>query len=247
MRRIAFFTAILWGSCGAFGQYYSPDEFLQDYSREFSTNIMVYQKSIGFGFTSGKLLDKNRTRLLSFDIINMRHPKEIRVTNANVQSSGVYTPGKLNMLYLVRGGMGMRYKLSDKRVRNSVEVSVNLSGGPVLGFLKPVYLEILRFSPDNPEGNFTVERYDPAIHSNPNEIVGSASMFRGFGEMQVKPGIWGKASLMLDWSDYADEIKALEMGVAMDAFLQKMPILAFADNLSVFPMCFVAFHFGSRW
>jgi hypothetical protein len=243
----SFVLAVLLFSSTLQAQYFSPDEYLQDYSREFSTNLLVHQRSIGFGITMGKILDERRTRLMEIEILNMRHPKEIRVQNASIQGAGLFTPGKLNMLYLLRGGMGMRYKLHDKRIKNSLEVNLNLSGGPVFGFVKPIYLEILRITPDNPEGSLTIERYDPAIHSNESEIVGTASMFRGFNDMQLRMGLWGKASISLDWGDYADEIKSLELGVALDAFGSKIPILAYAENLSMFPTCFVAMHFGSRW
>ena len=86
-----------------------------------------------------------------------------------------------------------------------------------------------------------------------NEIYGRASNFRGFNELSVHPGLHFKYGLNFDYSSYKDGIKGLEIGVALDAYLNEIEIMAEdvygiggAENKQLFVNLYLNFFFGRK-
>jgi len=146
-------------------------------------------------------------------------------------------------LMVARLGWGQQYRIAEKDDDLAVRVDLNLTLGPNLGLLKPVYIEVLR---ENDEGETVrkIERYEPTgRHIDQGKIYGGASYLRGLTEVRGIPGVSSKASLSFAWDDF----KSIETGVMVDAFPRKMPIFAFIDNKELFINLYLNFSFGKHW
>jgi hypothetical protein len=151
-------------------------------------------------------------------------------------------------MLIVRPTYGGKHQITDKIRRSGVEVNYVWGIGPSLGLAKPVYLEIGK--PDNiPYETFVIERYDPAIHDVQN-IYGRASYFKGFGEMKLYPGGFGRFGLNFEYSGQTTGIKAIEVGASLDAYPVVVPIMAELEgvtNKQFFFEFYLAIEFGKKY
>lgn len=187
--------------------------------------------------------------ILEFDFVRGKHPKEIRISNPAFSNPRPYVYGKQNDLFFAHLGGGRTSLIFDKSPINGVEVRYLLSGGLSLALLKPIYLDILvpRNNAPDPTTFITVtEQYDPDRHFTSN-IFGAAFFTQGLNQTNITPGIYGKLGLVFEWGYYAESIKTFEAGVMVDAFPQALPVMAFAENRSLFVSFFLNVQLGKRW
>ncbi len=214
--------------------------------RELSFGFQLHPRGMGANVQTARLIKPRIWRSFDFDLVSMKHPKEFRIRSSS-QAPGTFIFGKLNSLFLLRAGYGRKYELSTKLYRNTIGTSISWHAGPLVGFLKPVYLEIFYPSPDNQYGYLVSERYNPETHTNIPRIYGTSAFTRGIGESSFRLGAFAKGSLTFDWSSFSDIIQAVELGGAVDIFPREVPILAFAQNKKVFTSLYLCVHIGSRW
>jgi hypothetical protein len=119
-------------------------------------------------------------------------------------------------------------------------------GGVSLGFAKPVYLYILKPSPQFYEYTIVEEKYDPNQHYVDN-IYGRAPFVKGFDEIGFYPGIHTKIGLDFDYGVYRTKVKSLEVGAIVDIFPRPVPIMAFNDPDYYFLTFYLSFNFGKRY
>ena len=193
----------------------------------------MHSSGFGLDFRKGFRKTGFKKNILSLQLVNMRHPKEIKTKNepnsnstANSQSGFFY--GKLNSLYILRPSFGRQKVLFSKEARKGVEVSYILFGGASLGLLKPVYLEIARPTVSS-RNSISIEKYDPEKHDR-DQIYGRASGLHGIDEIKLYPGLHGKFALNFEYAAQDNLIRALETGAALDIFHEEVPIMAMTDN-----------------
>ena len=213
--------------------------------------LMAHTNGWGIEVLYARNKGRKKNTLYSFDyLFSLKHPKEAKVVNKVYEQANPYVYGRKNALMVARIGMGQQYRIADKEEDLGVRVDFNYTIGPNVGLLKPVYLELIRESPDG-RLNVETEKYDPREHVNQGVIFGGASYMKGFGEIKFEPGISAKTSLSFAWGDHDEKFKSLETGIMVDAFYKKMPIFAFMDdeidNKSVFINLYISFSFGTRW
>ncbi|MHB8261615.1 MAG: hypothetical protein ACYDCN_15970 [Bacteroidia bacterium] len=204
----------------------------------------IYVHSRGFGViyrrywhVTGKL-----KRLIEFEGLNMRHPKEISEKTDNGGKSFKY--GKLNALLFMRGGFGFQQTLYERADRKSIEVRMLYSVGATVCFSKPVFLQV-----DSTIGGYISVKdaaYNPST-MNQNNIVGRAPIFEGIQDLKVYPGVYGKLGFSFEYGDRTNAIKAIELGTVVDFFPSAIPIMAYNKPENFFVTLYVAFHFGKRW
>ena len=218
------------------------------FKREWYGGAMIH----GHGWGLNLYYAKHRTavdRLLyGLEIAGMKHPKEVKSFNPYYEESRGYFYGKSNSLLIVRPTFGKKQQITDKIRKSGVELNWVWGIGPSIGLAKPVYLEIGK--PDVvPYVEYAIERYDPAIHNIQN-IYGRASWFRGFGEMTIYPGAFGRAGLNFEYSGQTTGIKALEIGASLDAYPVAIPIMAELEgvqNKQFFFEFYLAAQFGRKY
>jgi hypothetical protein len=214
---------------------------------EISGGYMLHPRGMGINLKQGRRLNENNWRVISFDLLSMKHPKEFRVRSTGFSSPGSYIFGKLNSAFFVRGGIGIKKNLSGKLYRNTISASVQIEGGPVLGLLKPVYLEIYHSAPDLQNGYLLSERYNPDVHTDQSVIFGNSRFGKGLGDTKARAGAYVKAGLQLDWSDFPDHLQSIELGISVDMFPQHLPIMAYAANKNVYGSLYICINLGNRW
>jgi hypothetical protein len=247
MRALLLSLLITAGACVQ-AQQTIYEEARVPFRRELYGGLMLHGDGWGLHFFYAKHRNAIDRTLFGMEIVGMKHPKEVKSFNPYYEDSRGYFYGKSNALLIVRPTIGKKHQITDKIRRTGVELNYVWSVGPSLGLAKPVYLQIGK--PDNiPYQEFVIERYDPAVHSVQN-IYGRASWFKGFGEMKLYPGGFGRAGLNFEYSGQTTGIKSIEVGMSMDAYAVKVPIMAElegVENKQFFWEFYVALQFGKKY
>lgn len=237
IRLLAISLLILLGCPSLVGQESLLGSERTLYSKEMAGEIILHNEGWGLGFEHGKYLTAKKRRLLTVQIVGMKHPKEIKSFNPFYEDSRGYFFGKLNSLLILRAGMGKKIQLTEKRRKSGVEVNYLWNIGPSLALLKPVYLQIGYLDdPDNanatrgfPYSYIVDERYDPDVHF-PDNIFGRSNWFKGLGELAVRPGIFARFGFNFEYDSENAGLRAIEAGITVDAYPEKLPIMAFDDS-----------------
>ena len=213
---------------------------------EVSFGFNIHTSGWGFDFRRGKNLTVSKKRMFEAEIVNMKHPKEVRSVNPYFDNAKSFFYGKMNSVMVLRAAMGQQQVLFSKAERSGVEVRLNYTAGLSLGFAKPVYLNILYPTAFEGEYEVVIEKYDPDRHYVDN-IYGRAPFTEGIAETRVYPGGYAKLGLTFEYGALADDIKAIEAGVTVDAYGKKLPIMAIAENNQVFFNFYINILYGRKW
>jgi hypothetical protein len=232
------------------------------YQKQNTFGLKLYSDGWGAFFEKGYQKSVYKTNLFSLEIGERKHPKEDKVFS--LQQSGGFlfgTPlifGKQNNFFFTKLGVGQSYLIGGKGNRNGVSVSAVYKGGLSLGLLKPYYVDIQ--SPNAVE-TLSVKwedglgPYDDVFLGLP---IGSSGLFKGFNEIQIKPGAFVQGSLRFDYGRYNEMVSALEVGFNIEYYSSNMPIMIEKDltiqNQSpilvepkkLFLNVFIAIEFGRR-
>jgi hypothetical protein len=221
------------------------------YSREIYGGPVVHGDGWGGQFWYATYSTARVRNLYGFELVGMKHPKEIKSYNPYYEDSRGYYFGKSNSLLIIRPGFGRKYRLTEKIRRSGVEVNYLWSLGPSLALLKPVYLQIgYRIDEREipPYDNIIEERYDPERHFA-NNIFGRASWFRGLGELSVRPGVFGRMAMNFEYAGDNTGVRALEVGTTVDVYPAQLAIMAEGSgvrNKNVFFELYIALLFGGK-
>lgn len=219
----------------------------QVYDREYTFGGIGHSRGYSINGRYFKYLDGYTKYGFEVEIAKLRHPKEVRTPSPFFSNSRGLVFGRINSLYTVRVGYAQEKILYDKTDQGSVSISLITNGGLSLGMLKPIYIQV--FQGDGSSSNLSTERYNPLIHNQ--SIFGEANFFRGFGEIDVLPGIYGKVGANFDYDFLDDKITSMEVGIAYDYFFNEVPIFeeAVAEediNWTGFFQIYLAINFGYK-
>ncbi len=221
------------------------DEATVVYKESIFGGVLLHTNGYGAHITYAKNKTAFKARTYQFDVIVMRHPKEVRSFNAFYEDSRSYIYGKLNTFFILRPSIGSRVIKFDKIRKSGVGVGYSWRVGPALGLTKPVYLEILL--PESPPFRRVVERYDPERHTFA-DIYGRAGGLRGFNEMELHPGVHGSFALNFDYDSRREGLKGIELGASVDYFpLGEVEIMALTENTNLYVNLYVTLQFGKKF
>ena len=216
-----------------------------EYSSEFSWGINKNSSSGiigGLVFKKARKVSENTMESFGLEIINVRHPQEVRKSSG---SGNFFIYGKSNYLYALRLQYGRDFILFHKAPQQGVEIKAVFAAGPSIGFVAPYYIER---SVDGGGGLLTVkEQYDP---NNPGHqfgyIVGNAGLFYGIGESKIQLGGNLKAALNFETGVLKSQVTGFEVGFLLDAYTNKIIMVPTASNKAVYPTIFLTIFYGSR-
>ncbi len=224
------------------------------YNRETTLNLRL-TTARGFlaGLEFGRLRTYYRTTYFHISIGELRHPKEQRQSADPLLSRSFrpYIFGKRNNAFMLRGAWGVKRYFSEKAKQRGVAVGVSYTFGPSLALLKPYYLAICYPNPTRPgdcrimHEKYSEENANLFLDEN-GRIKGASPFTRGLGEISPRPGITASAAAHFDWGAFDEIVKALEVGVMLDAFPAELPILISSANQRLFVNFFVNLQFGKR-
>ena len=219
-----------------------------NYDNEYTFGAQIYNKGIGIDF---KLANFNTIRKATFyhaQLMTIRDPKEVKISNSAQDQSGVYTYNKINQAFALNLGYGFRYYLAPKLTNSDAAVSLNISGGLSLTFLKPIYVNVLDYSSgSNPAGNIKSQKITENNAPLQSDILGNSQFSKGLNELSTYTGLYTKVGLNVDWSDYMENIKSIEVGFIINAFSSNLPLIRKYENKSVYSTFYIAFSIGDKY
>jgi len=212
------------------------------FRNEKSFAILLNTDGLGFSYREGKRLDYLNKRLFEIDLGTLRHPKEVKLSNPYYQTPGTFVFGKANSVIFIRGGIGHQHEIYKKADLGGIAVRYFFSGGPVIAFYKPIYYKILN-PVSSTEFEIKEEKFDVKKHE-PSMIYSKSSFTKGFNETKLLPGLYAKGGFNFEYSKEDKIIHAIEVGVQVNLFPKKIPIMATASNKAIFFSLFASYRFG---
>ena len=214
--------------------------------KQFSGGVILNSRGWGAQFKKGKNITYFKSFLWEINAVSMRSPKQIRTINPYFSNAKSYVYGKLNNVYVVRGGVGFDKLLNRKPYWGGVELRYVYYGGLSLAIAKPIYLYILNYTSSYYEYVIETEKYDPEKHVS-DDIYGRAPFVKGLNELKFYPGIYAKFGFNFEFGVYNSKIKSLEVGAMVDLYPFPVPIMAFEDGEHYFLTFYLCFSLGKRY
>ena len=204
--------------------------------------LIMHTQGLGLNLYFSKFKTADTKKLFAFDIVSMKHPKEVKSFGVIDENAKGFVFGKLNSLYVLRLGLGRKRILYEKLREQAVEISYFWIAGASIGMAKPVYLEVFNIVGEL----IQVERYDPEKHNLTN-IFGRGPAARGISEIKFYPGVCLKLGVTFEYSGYRSGIKAIEVGGVFDAYPQRIPIMTKTKNNFLYPSLYINLLFGKKY
>ena len=212
------------------------------FRNERSYAVMLNSDGLGLGYREAKRIDFLNKRFFEIDAGMFKHPKEYKISNPYTTGTA-FVFGKLNNTIFIRGGIGYQKELFSKADLGGVAIRYIISGGPILTAYKPIYYKVIY--PGQYPGEYIIkeEKFDIALH-DPTNIYSRSSFTKGLNEIKVLPGIYAKGGLNFEYSVEDKVIHAIEVGIQVNCFPKKVPIMSGPNNKAIFPSFFVSYKFG---
>lgn len=220
------------------------EEKTTTFSTEMYGGIGMHTNGFHASFRWGKYLSGFTKRIYEIEIANIKHPREVKSVSPFDDDMRGYVYGKKNALYTLRPNIGFHKVFVPKQSIKGVSIAYVTHIGASLGLAKPIYLTVEK--QDERNNVYVVkEKFDPDEHQQ-GEIYGRASFFNGLDELKLYPGAFARAGLHFDYGSERESIRALELGLKADLFLEKVPIMAFATNRQFYLNIYLSIFFGAR-
>ena len=222
---------------------------LQDYRSKHEASGGARIQTNGFSIFGeyGWIKNMYRTRLIQFEysyFIDYRQKSQ----QPQDQGGRNYEFGVQNRFHTLRFDYGFKRVLADKFDKNGVKLSFVYFGGLSMGLIKPYYLDLIY----NIDGIPTIkaQRYstsNAASFLNVDSINDAAPIRDGLGQMVPVGGLNSKMGLDFDWGKKDAFVKALQCGVMLDVYYERIPIMITTDNRFYQFTFYLSFQFGKRY
>ncbi len=189
----------------------------------------------GLSFRYLKLRKSKRYHLYSFDLVDIKHPKELRTSNP--LTGEFYIPGKANFLYALRALYGRENVFFRKSQEQGVQIHGSLAAGPVLALVAPYIVDYL-----HPNNLISRAPYHPEQHPNFDNIIGTAPLGEALAEGRFAYGASVRASLTFEYSSIKNNVIGVEAGALIDVLNEKVVIMPLSHNNQVFPTLYLSFN-----
>jgi hypothetical protein len=212
------------------------------YRNEKSFGVSLNSNGIGISGRYAKRINARKKTLWEIDGANIKHPKEVRISNSYYNNRS-FVFGKENLFLNLRGGWGKQHEMFRKVDRGGISIRRYFTFGPTIGFLKPIYYEVFKAGGGGVNDYYiSEEKFSTSTHQG--NIYGRASFFKGIDETTITPGIYGRFGFSFEYSKSDITIHAIETGVSLDLFPREMVIMATEQNSFFFFTLFVSYRFG---
>ncbi|MFZ4057636.1 MAG: hypothetical protein ACOYKE_05830 [Ferruginibacter sp.] len=218
------------------------------YSKHTVYGLKLTSDGYGGFIEIGRAKSIRKALLFQLDIGERKHPKEEKQTNPFIPTSP-FIFGKINYFYPVKLGVQQQILLGNKSNKNGVSVTGNFGGGLSLGLLRPYYLEIndvtnanrkfIKY--DSPDSVIFVSNVELA-----NLSVAGTGLGRGWSDLKIVPGIYGKTSIRFDYGRFNEMVNALEVGLTAEFYSKKIPQLIYLKQRNLFFNAYISILFGKR-
>lgn len=228
------------------------------YRYEWAIDLRLHTNGFSVAYNSGKITSYDKSNYIQFELGYMRDRRE-KSQNKNQAFPGIgqsssFAFGKINNMFVARGGWGTRKYLSEKAKRKGLAIGYTYLLGPSIALLKPYYLQLQYRTEEDGTITTTIrnEKFSEENRSkflNYNDIYGGGGFFKGFNEISITPGIHGKAAIVFSMGAYDKYVKTIESGLMVDFYPKKIAIMAETENINNLPYFinfYVNLHIGRR-
>jgi hypothetical protein len=118
------------------------------------------------------------------------------------------------------------------------------NAGLSLGLLRPYYVTVS--DPQTGEREIKYSPEDSALFLDQSAIISGGGFGKGWGEIKIKPGAFAKVGLRFDYGRFNETVSAIEIGLSVEAYASKVPILLLQEEKQVFIQGHIAILFGRR-
>ena len=212
------------------------------YRNERTFGLLLNTDGFGISYREGKRLDFLNKRLYEIDFGVIKHPKEVKLTNPYYQNAKSFVFGKLNSVFFIRGGIGHQHEIFSKADQGGIAIRYFYTAGPALALYKPIYYKVL-YPVSTTRSETRDEKFEESIHQ-PGDIYSKSAFTKGLNETKILPGIYAKGGFNFEYSKEDKVIHAIELGLSVNAFPKKIPIMATTDNKAIFLSVFVSYRIG---
>ena len=213
------------------------------YRKAWHAGFLIHTRGIG-GHYRGEVFKGSRIKnFYAIEAYNIKHIEEQKSFNPSGDQSNSFIYGKMNQVYVFKGGIGRQSIMFEKLVLRGVQISSVVGANLLFALVKPVYVNVYRFEDERQVES--TERYNPYEHSY-GQIIGRGPFLKGFGEAQIIPGFGLKTAMNFEFAPTDEKIKAIEVGANIDGFMKPLPLMAFNTQYSVQLTLYVNFQFGKK-
>ena len=220
------------------------EEGVLSYVKQTAFGVQMRTNGYGLFLEIGRSRSPRFTNLYVFELTEIKHPKEEKISNASTFFSNSFVYGKINNFYQAKLGFGQQYVFGQKGNKNGVAVLGIVEGGLSMGLLKPYYVQINEQSVGAKDVKY--DSNDSTSFLDMSKIIGGSGFTKGWGELKVKPGAFVKAALRFDFGRFNESIQALEIGMSVDAYASKIPQMVYNEPKQLFFQGHFALVFGHR-
>lgn len=259
MKRVLFTVAISLFAMSIFGQSKARladplGEEIPEFKKEITFDIRLHTNGFAIAGNYGLIRSVKKSIVFQIELATIKHPREIRQSfdifpGPLSTSPKAFIYGKQNAFYAFHFGYGGKRYFSQKAKKRGVAVGLTYTVGPSLGIAKPYFLDLIRFSDGMEDFEIVSERYSEEnadLFLNLGTIYGASGFTHGLGELSFIPGGHAKVGLHLDWGAFDTFVKALDVGITIDAYHKKVPIMLTEDNKFLFVNLYISLQLGKR-
>lgn len=189
----------------------------------------------------GRASSVKKALLFQLEISERKHPKEEKLGSVYSQSIP-FVYGKINNFYPVKLGVQQQILFGNKSNKNGVSVTGNVGGGLSLGLLRPYYVQV------NSGNGLDYIKYDSpdSLDFLGGNIFGGPSLSKGWNEMTITPGVYGKAALRFDYGIFNEIVSAIEVGLHGEYYSKNIPQMVYNKEKKFFYGAYFSLIFGKR-
>jgi hypothetical protein len=231
LKYLLILSSICFTSFHASAQEVESDTILDQVllRKKMAGGIVLHSRGWGIQFAKGRNITYFKSVMWEVNAVSMKSPKQFKMYYPFDSNSKGYFYGKLNQVYVIRGGIGIDKMLNRKPYWGGVELRLLAFGGLSMAITKPIYLNIVYYNASFFNREIVIEKYDPTRHF-PDNIYGRASFSRGLGELKFYPGVYGKVGMNFEYGQFNSKVKSAEIGVVFEFFPIPVPIMAFNES-----------------
>jgi hypothetical protein len=203
----------------------------------------------GFMFKHTRQLSESRYHSFGLELVDVRSQKETRYPTNNNNSNGTFTYDKLNNFFVVRPQYGREWVLFRKAPEEGVQINLLVAAGPSIGLLKPYYLQYTDSNTSTSPRDVSYQQLideSGGINGVKYERIVGTRFWAGFDELKARIGGHVKAGLSFEFGAFRNSVTGFEVGLLLEAYSQKIPIMYRPENRSVFTSAYLTFFLGSK-
>ena len=173
----------------------------------------------------------------TFALDRIKDPKEYKVSGySGVGLANGYFYGKVNTLFSFKMGYAQRKLIAGKPEDKNVAIHAFYGGGLDFGLAIPYFY-------DTPFGKMQFNETNADTLLSTGVLVGG-NMFEGLKKTSIKPGVYVKAGVHFDFANKKEKVIGGEVGVNVDYFFNKIPIMYGQDNKNLFLNAYLSVEIG---